>query len=365
MPPNGVYGFPDNHFITSLKDTVEAKRKTGGLLDSNSFEKDELRPLVRQDSVITVQFGKRCASIVGKMGSFGMDSHELLHISGMCVNHITDDIVVADCSLNKIVMFSMAGHYRGGFVCDCSIRDVAITGNGNILLSVSRAGSAILREYKIDGTLLASYGSFHKYENPFGLTITSRGKVIITSLQYNTINVFTERKKPSTKFGSRGCGPNHFMLPYYTTVNSRDDIIVTDSGNHRIKVHKNDGSIERTFGGQGSKKGELFYPMGVCTDMYDNIYVADANNFRVQMFSSSGEYLACPVSDTFEFGIDVKPVNVLVVKKKLFVSFRGTKFAEIHEYLWDAAPYRASIQSNKSSGLFCCCKQSSMTYDEI
>ncbi|KAK3099411.1 hypothetical protein FSP39_004033 [Pinctada imbricata] len=374
IPPNGVYGFPDNHFIIGLRDTVghrDNPEQHGELLRSlsSSVHLTENQSLINSDK-LHVSFTKRrtTAHLLRIIGHYGADQSGFVHISGLTYSALENEIFVVDCSLNRISIFSNVGDYRGGFFCDCSIRDVAVSPNGNILVTVSRAGSAILREYSVDGRLIASYGSFYKYENPFGITLTRRNKVVITSLQSNNVHILTERRKPSIKFGSRGSGPNHFLHPYYVSVNSRDDIIITDSGNHRIKVHKNDGSVINVFGKQGSEDGDLFYPMGVCVDPYDNIYVADANNFRVQMYSPSGRYLATPVNNTYEYGVDVKPTNVAFVGKHLAVALRGTKSSQIHLYDWDidrATPRGSQGTSTKIKTSCCSCFTSSPTYDEI
>nr|XP_022320902.1 tripartite motif-containing protein 2-like [Crassostrea virginica] len=378
IPPNGVYGFPDNHFILSLQDTVD---HSGDLADSGTFENNHNQknenlslPLLHPDKY-SVQFTKPRGSprLLKTFGHFGLDQDGLIHISGLAFSPLTGDILVADCSLNKVLTYSKSGDYRGGFICDCSIRDITVTAQGSILLAVSRAGSAIMREYGYEGNVIASYGSFYKYENPFGICVSRMGKVIVSSLQHNNIHIFTERKKPSYKFGSRGSGPNHFLLPYYVAINSRDDIVVSDSGNHRIKIHKNDGTVLHVIGKQGSQNGEFFYPQGVFVDTYDNIYVADANNYRVQVFSSTGEYLTTPVENTYEFGVDVKPTNVLVVDDRLVVALRGTRVSLLQIYDWDNAKYANSSSKRKkkpatSEGLLaqCCpCFSSNVTYDEI
>lgn len=372
MPPNGVMGFPDNHFIVSLKDTVDwqSQHSPNRSEESDRFTYvSEKIPILSENHPVAYM-PQHSASPNTTIGHFGMDVEGFVHVSGMAISFVTDDIVIADCSLNKIIIYSLHGQYRGSFVCDCSIRDVCVTRFGTILVSVSRCGSAILREYDFGGKLIGQYGSFYKYDNPFGITITNREKILITSLQNNCIHVFTERKKPSIKFGSRGSGPNHFVLPYYVAVNSRDDIIVADSGNHRIKLHKNDGSFISSFGVQGSKDGQLFYPMGICVDRHDNIYVADANNFRVQMFSQEGVYLATPLRDTHRFGMDVKPTNVVIHNQQLIVALRGTKFAELHVYGWDTS-HICRIETNVTSATCCGCfdaflkKRRKMAYDEI
>lgn len=366
VPSNGVGGFPDNYFIKSLQQTVET---SGGTISakelSGSFRSTELVPILQADKPVLFT-NHRGAKLLNSFGVFGTDARGIVHVSGITISKVTDDVVVADCSLNKIIVFSLKGVFRFEFVCDCSIRDVAITRAGTILVSVSRAGSANIREYAFDGRLIGSFGSFYKYDNPFGITVTRQDKIIVTSLQQNNIQIFTERKQPSFKFGSRGSGLNHFLLPYYVCTNSKGNIIIADSGNHRVKVHKNDGTILLTIGGQGSENGDLFYPMGICVDDHDNIYVADANNFRVQMFSPEGEFISCPVSNTYEFGMDVKPTNVVVYHNKLIVAMRGTRFCQIHIYAWDTSGYRQiSKKQSSSTGCCPCFRSSGYTYDEI
>lgn len=368
VPKNGVSGFPDNYFIKSLQETVEYSDGTispkdipGNLRTNNT----ELTPILQSDKQ-HVFTNNRNAKLLRQFGKFGTGSEGLVHVSGLTISKVTDDIVISDCSLNKVLVYSLRGDYRFEFICDCSIRDVALTRAGTILVSVSRSGSNNIREYGFDGQLIGSFGSFYEYDNPFGITVTRQDKIIVTSLQQNNIHIFNDRKRSSYKFGSRGRGLNHFLLPYYVCMSNEGNIIVSDSGNHRIKVHKNDGSIVLAIGNQGSENGELFYPMGVCVDDQDNIYVADANNFRVQMFSPEGKFIKCPISNTYEFGMDVKPTNVSIHHNKLVVAMRGTKFSQIQVYEWDTSAVKPRPRKNTSlMSCFPCVKGSRYTYEEI
>ena len=341
VPQNGVSGFPDNYFIKSLQETVESSDGTinpkdiPGNLRTNNTELTSVHQLLRH------------------FGQFGTGPEGLVHVSGLTISKVTGDIVISDCSLNKVLVYSLRGEYRSEFICDCSIRDVALTRAGTILLSVSRSDSKNIREYGFDGRLIGSFGPFCKYDNPFGITVTQQDEIIVTSLQQNNIQIFNDRKCSSFNFGSRGGGLNHFLLPYYVCMNNKGNIIVSDSGNHRIKVHKNDGSILLTIGNQGSENGELFYPMGICVDDHDNIYVADANNFRVQMFSPEGEFIKCPISNTYEFGMDVKPTNVSIHHNELVVVMRGTKFSQIQVYELDICAIKPVPRKNKSLMSYC------------
>lgn len=348
LPLSGVGGLPDNHFILSLADTVIPH----GL--QTHHDTTERSPLLQRNELQT--HPPECHNkLIRRFGNYGNQPHEFAQITGLTVSSFTDDIIVSDCNLNKIGIFSMTGEFRGSFICDCSVRDVAFTRGGTLLLSVSRSENAIMREYSVDGRHIASYGSFYRHENPFGLTINKHDQPIVTGLRQNCIHVFTQRRKASVKFGSKGAGANHFQMPHYVTTNSRDEIIVADSANHRIKTHKLDGTLVHQFGTEGTKPGQLFYPMGVCVDKYDNIYVADANNYRVQAFSSDGRCLGFPVKNTYEYGVDVKPINVVFAQDNvLVVALRGSKFSQVHEYFWDVEKFRPKPKS--SFDLFCCCQ---------
>ncbi|KAK3597485.1 hypothetical protein CHS0354_041906 [Potamilus streckersoni] len=364
LPASGVAGFIDNYMVEKLSGTISSAHFQGHADAHSSVHASTERTRLLQDHKSQdLSEVKKYARLFQRFGSFGMEAHQFVHISGLSKSIYSDEIVIADCSLNKISVFSLNGQFRTSFICDCSIRDVEVTPEGTILTTVSRAGSALLREYSIDGRLVASHGSFYKYENPFGIVITRTGVCIVTSLQKNCVHVLTNKKKHSITFGSRGCGPNHFNSPYYVTTNMRDDIIVSDTGNNRIKVHRSDGTFVQSFGNQGSSDGKLFYPMGVCTDKNCNIYVADANNYRVQMFSPEGSYIASPVIKTYEYGIDVKPVHVAFIHDDiLIVALRGTRFSEIHAYLWDCNKFKPKEDNSCLNCLPCC---SSTAYDDI
>lgn len=342
---------PNNHFIVGLGDTV-------GTYDArySAQREHESTPLLVKKKSDADHFSQETSNkLIRRFGNFGNQPHEFGQVTGISVSTFTDDIFLSDSALNKVSIFSSAGVFRGCFHCECSVRDIAVTQGGTVLVAVSGAGSTILKEYTIDGRLIANHGTFYSQENPYGVCVSKNNLAIVTGLRQNCIHVLTDRRKPSVRFGSRGRGVNHFMSPYHVTLNNRDDIVVSDCGNHRIKMHTLDGTFVHAFGKQGSKPGELFYPMGVCVDRYDNIYVADANNYRVQAFSKDGHCLGFPVKDTFEYGIDVKPVNVKFSEDNvLLVVLRGSNFCQIHTYLWDVGKYRPIPRSPWYNSLSCC-----------
>ncbi|KAL4229940.1 zinc ion binding [Mactra antiquata] len=354
LPPGGVEALPDNHFIVGLEDAVSAYDSHAPNIQHSSMKEDERKPLLPSTQVNHYS-PVSSNNLVRRFGNYGTRSHELIQGTGIAVSKVTDDVFISDSFQNKILCYSTSGIFRNSFACDCLIRDIAVTKGGTILVAVSQAGNAILREYTTEGRLLASHGSFYSQENPYGVTLTRKNLAVVTGLRQNCIHVFTQHRKLSQRFGTRGRGRNHFISPYHGTMTTNDDIVVADSGNHRIKIHKLNGELLTEFGKHGTKPGQLFYPMGVCVDKYDNIYVADANNYRVQAFSKTGECLGMPVRNTYEYGMDVKPVNVEFSSDNvLLVILRGSKFCQVHAYMWNIEAYKPVLKSTWKELFFCC-----------
>ena len=361
VPYGGVSSFPNNYFVIDLGDTVQKYEEQVQHAPSNRRTDNERTPLLPDDRTPLlpkerdIVMPEKTNKLIRRFGSYGQDSHQFVQVTGIAVSNFTDDIFVLDTTLRKIAVFGPTGQPRFAFTCDCSVRDLAVTRGGTLLVTVSQDDNSLLREYTTEGKIISRYGNFYSQEHPFGLTITKTGRPVVTGLRQNCVHVLTSQYKPSVRFGSRGRGMTHFSVPYYVTMTAREEIVVSDCGNHRIKIHSVDGTFLKIIGRQGSMPGELFYPMGVCVDKYDNIYVADANNYRVQAFSHEGECLGFPVKDTFEYGIDVKPVNVTFFKDNvLLVVLRGSTFCEIHAYFCDIERNKPVQQESWTD--LCCCK---------
>lgn len=372
IPPTGVLEFPDNHLIISLLDTVSSRPRnieTSGDQFSENEQTTYLELTSASTEILTDVTENEDSIIFRRLftfGSYGQEYGKFLRISGIDVFSFTDDIAICDELKQTISVFRSDGECLNCFKTDCLLKDIAWTPNGNLLVTVSRAGSSIMREYTRGGTLLRNYGSFYTYENPNGLTLNGKNEAIVTSLSNNCIHVFTSKRKMALKFGSKGSGSNHFFLPNYVTSNSKNDVIVSDTGNHRVKVHRRNGEFVRQFGGKGILPGDLFYPKGICTDALDNIYVADANNYRVQVFSPEGKYISCPLQKTYTFGADIKPTHVAITPtNNLVVVLQGPNYAVIHIYNWMLPEPTKAIRHSQSitCNLMCCFRAS--TYDGV
>ena len=91
--------------------------------------------------------------------------------------------------------------------------------------------------------------------------------------------------------------------------------------------------LVRELGGLGSDLPNLCYPRGVCVDSDDNIYIADTGNFRVVVYDREGSFQSCAVSETWNYGSDVKPTNVAVLRDgRLLVAMQGRGYCRVHVY---------------------------------
>ena len=94
------------------------------------------------------------------------------------------------------------------------------------------------------------------------------------------------------KIGQKGTEDGQFRNPFSLTCSSRGDIIVADSGNHRIQVFDETGKLLLKFGSQGRANGQFSHPTGITFDHRNHqIVVADQWNHRIQIFDEKGTFI--------------------------------------------------------------------------
>ena len=375
MPETGVQGFPDNHMVSSLYDTVHSSKSnpvipppgptrtapkpkprrslanggsslisgTGTVLDmqsqSDANPTYKLYPQLPHPSDFNPPpypppEKVECTSgLVLRFGKFGGGVDYLCKPFGLAVSR-AGEIIVSDHGGNRILVYNSGGHLLQKITCDCVVNGLSITQRNNILVAVNKSGSAIMRVYSTNGQCLAQYGEHYRFEHPCGVAVMSTGYTVVTGLENTCFYLFTEQYKFSQKVGRKGSGDEHFLTPYFVAVNSKDHIIVSDRNNNCVHVFDSMGKFKRRFGVRGSAHDQLHHPMGVCVDGSNNIIVADSDNHRVEVFSSKGKYLASVVKFTSNIGTDVRPVNVAVTpnSNNVVVLLTGPQFAEIRVY---------------------------------
>lgn len=209
-----------------------------------------------------------------------------------------------------------------------------------------------------------SKGDF--FENPYAIAFDSTGNLYLSDILKQKIFVFTRQGRFLFSFGevlvknppvgekvisSRG----GFLYPAGLTVTSKGEVLVVDSGNKRINAYDLKGNFIRLFcpekvlinplmiTSSGRKvyltdrgavhifteegrflgsvgQGYLEGPWGAAVDHKGNIYVADTLNFSLFAFSPSGKLLwRKGGKEKREFGL---PTGLAIDRKKgrLFVA---------------------------------------------
>lgn len=272
--------------------------------------------------------------LVLSFGKFGPGVNDLMKPFGLTVGK-SGEFVLSDRGGNRIFVFSNTGELKTRFNTNCTVNGVAITKENNILIAVSKSGSAIMRMYSMEGRCLQVYGDYYKFDTSSGITVTPSNHVAITNLAADNVLIFTEQRKFSVKFGWKGRGQNHFSQPRFITSTRKDYLVVSDTGNHCIKLFDVAGNFKRCFGSPGSNHNQLNTPLGVATDTEDNIIIADSGNFRVEIYTVKGGFYSTLIKDTNLIGPDVKPINVAVTpKNNIAVLLSGTGFCEVRVFNW-------------------------------
>lgn len=344
LPANGVSGFPNNFHVTNLNDALGTPKRPPPPVPSNvtpppnttECSNNMIYPSIHDHGDDNKEFVYvEGDGMLLKFGQHGGTLNDFHKPYGLAVGP-TGQFAVSDRSGSRILVFSNTGVLLSRITCvNSKISDLTIMRDGNILVAVSNAGSAIMHIYNVDGKLLQSLGEHYRFSKPGGIAMNSHHQIVISDLESHSIMIFTDQKKFSTKFGLKGTGENRFLSPNFLATNVKNQIIVSDCVNNCIQVFDHAGNFKLKFGSTGENHGQLSCPMGVATDNQNNIIVADAGNFRVEIFDKKGKHIKCLVKDTDTFGKEAKPLNVAVTHKDdVAVLLVGEQFAEVRVFRW-------------------------------
>ncbi len=168
---------------------------------------------------------------------------------------------------------------------------------------------------------------------PFGISVDSKGRVLIADSAFKSIHIFDIAAKKYKRINR--VGGELFTTPVGVTVDLLDNIYVSDSTAgkvyvlnkrgrliftidglkrptgvaidhnegylyvvdtlaHDIKVFDLKGDYIKTIGLRGGEDGEFNYPVDIFVDNNGDIFVSDSMNFRIQVLNKDGRLL-----DTF------------------------------------------------------------------
>ncbi|XP_076467561.1 uncharacterized protein LOC143298567 [Babylonia areolata] len=284
------------------------------------------------------------------LGSYGsrFQQGQMKSVTGLAVDEHDPAhpmIVVGESESNVLLSFHLSGKLEQARKAKVRIRDVCIAEKGTIVAAVAEENYCLA---KWDSALTVSgvrhenlfrdiYGHVAQINSePFGVARDGRGRFSVTMLAKDRVCRWDERRCGDhiSWFGDTGRSGTLLMGPYHVAKLSNGFSVVSSTNDHRVKVVDDDSNTLVTeMGGLGCGLLDLCFPRGVCVDKDDNVYIADTGNFRVVTYTKNGDFRSCVVTETWDYGSDVKPTNVAVMGDgRVMVAMQGHAYCKVHVY---------------------------------
>jgi len=171
-----------------------------------------------------------------------------------------------------------------------------------------------------------------QFNNPFGVTINSKGNIIVSEYNNYRIQIFDSKGNFISTLGSQGSGNGQFNNPLGVCVDLSDRIYVSDYSNHRIQIFDSEGKFISIFGSSGNGNGRFNYPYGICVDLNQRIYVCEYGNHRIQIFDSQGKSISTFGSEGNRNGQFCDPRGIAINSKgNIIVSDSGNHRIQIFD----------------------------------
>ncbi|KAI6648948.1 E3 ubiquitin-protein ligase TRIM71-like [Oopsacas minuta] len=234
----------------------------------------------------------------------------------IAVHYQTGNIYIADCSNDRVQVFSCNGDYLFMF-SEKMNRPVGICITQNKVFVTQWHGHYI-NKYELEGKLIKSVGSYGngeaQFHGPHGLDVSDRNSNVYVCDSYNNrVQILTEELKFHSILGidlfeypcvvkvtrdrvlvldksdpcmfvfnsdhvltnrliTRGDG-EQINNPYCFDIDRDYNIIMSDNSNHCVYVFNQEGEQIHKFGKQGQGIGEFYYPWGIALDNTGHIIV--------------------------------------------------------------------------------------------
>ncbi|MDP1648130.1 MAG: 6-bladed beta-propeller [Rubrivivax sp.] len=167
--------------------------------------------------------------------------------TGVAVNPVTDELLVADTLNATIVRYALEDHAVKGLI--------------------GKEGTAS--------------GHFHA---PTHLAVARTGEIVVTDALNFRVQVFSAQGQFLRSFGAPGDSPGYFSRPKGVAVDSDGNIYVVDALFDNVQIFSAQGELLMSFGSPGGEPGEFWLPSGIFIDTQDRVHIADSYNKRVQVF---------------------------------------------------------------------------------
>ncbi|XP_052813389.1 E3 ubiquitin-protein ligase TRIM71-like [Mya arenaria] len=235
---------------------------------------------------------KNCPELVHELDAKGMYDNKEVWPTGITVTK-NGEIVIVDRDNKAVKVFDRGGKLKQEIAGQGENKlatpfDVVALKSGEIAITDHEAENVKIFTMKGDHVLTITEG----IEYPRGITVNSKGQIIILDCQLRHITVHDPKTGNliRTIGGNDGKKNKALVDPFYVTVTPQDNIIVTDTASPHLKFFGPTGEYLTTYGQYGIGKNEILQPYGVCCDEYGYIFIADNQNHRIHVLLPDGMF---------------------------------------------------------------------------
>lgn len=134
-----------------------------------------------------------------------------------------------------------------------------------------------------------------QFKYPKGIAFNPKNKKLyITNTHNHEVQVLNSDLTFYKLFGEEGKDKTQFNEPWGITCDSSGRVLVADHMNNRIQVFTAEGKFLKMFGTSGEKPGEMRRPTCITTDATSKlVYVSEGLSHRVSVFQADGQFLKC------------------------------------------------------------------------
>ena len=250
-----------------------------------------------------------------QFGSKGKEQGQFDLPWGIAVSDKSRTLAVADTNNKRVQMFGFEGNLEIPVMSHPS--SLAFTESGDLLVCYLLTPRISL--FTENGQFIRDIGG-ENVKNPWYLSVSSDGRIIINDSNYKRIKVFTgDGKNLLQSFKAPDCECLPACVVYH-----QDKFVASCRSNvskSRVMVLNNAGEYVHDIGSEGTGDGQFLKPTGLVIDKFNRLIVCDTRNRRLQLFTLDGKYITQIAGSFFEGG---HPLYAVVSNTEhLFVTDSG------------------------------------------
>jgi DNA-binding beta-propeller fold protein YncE len=148
--------------------------------------------------------------------------------------------------------------------------------------------------------IVAGPPEFHEMALPYGITVDSHGRVIVTDPSISAVHIFDLAGRKYKLIDRWDKSKDPMIAPQCVAVDEKDNIYVTDSEAGKVFVFDPQGKTRKVFGSLKGGEGFFKRPTGIAIDrgthrvyvtdtLADRVYILDADGLVLRSFGRRGE----------------------------------------------------------------------------